>query len=122
MDEVFVGREREMAELCAGLQAALLGQGQVVLLAGEPGIGKTRLAIELAAEAQERGATVLTGQTYEWEGTPAYWPWVQLLRGYLRESEPRQVRDELGQAAATIAQLVPEVADLLPGLPALQQL
>jgi predicted ATPase len=62
----FVGREAELAALTADLEAALAGRGGMVLLAGEPGIGKTRLAEELAAQARARGALVLWGRC--WEG------------------------------------------------------
>ena len=61
----FVGRQREMAELNAALDRALSGQGQLVMLAGEPGIGKTRTAQELVAQAQAKGAKVLWGWCYE---------------------------------------------------------
>ena len=56
---VFIGRQRELAELKAALDRALSGQGQLVMLAGEPGIGKTRTIQELASYAENRGATVL---------------------------------------------------------------
>jgi predicted ATPase len=58
----YVGREAELAALAADLDAAVAGRGGVVLLAGEPGIGKTRLAEELAARAAARGALVLWGR------------------------------------------------------------
>ena len=56
---MFVGRQREMAELRAALDDALGGRGRLVMLAGEPGIGKTRTAQELAVLAKQRGAQVL---------------------------------------------------------------
>jgi MoxR-like ATPase len=56
-----VGRQREMDELKAALEDALAGHGRLVILAGEPGIGKTRTARELAAYAETRGAQVLWG-------------------------------------------------------------
>jgi eukaryotic-like serine/threonine-protein kinase len=80
----YVGRETELAALTADLQAAVAGRGGVVLLAGEPGIGKTRLAEELAAQATARGALVLWGCCWEGEGAPAFWPWVQVVRAYLQ--------------------------------------
>ncbi len=74
---VFVGRQRELAELESAVEAALIGQGRLVMLAGEPGIGKTRTAQELDSYAESRGAQVLWGWCSEEEGAPPYWPWVQ---------------------------------------------
>ena len=71
----FVGRQREMAELTAALDDALSGHGRMVMLVGEPGIGKTRTAQELAALAEEQGAQVFWGRCYEEQGAPPYWPW-----------------------------------------------
>lgn len=69
---VFVGRQREMAELRIALEDALSGQGRLVMLAGEPGIGKTRTAQELADHAETQGAQTLWGWCYEDEGAPPY--------------------------------------------------
>ena len=76
----FVGRQRELAALEAGLEAAFSGRGSVFLLVGEGGIGKTRLAEELCARAQRRGARAVWGSAWEEGGAPAYWPWVQVMR------------------------------------------
>ena len=73
---VFVGRQREMGELKACLEDALSGRGRLVMLVGEPGIGKTRTAQELATYAGLRSAQVLWGRCYEEQGMPPYWPWV----------------------------------------------
>ena len=77
----FVGRNRELDELRAGLDEAADGHGRVFLLGGEPGIGKTRLMQELAREAEQRGGRVTTGRCWEEGGAPAYWPWIQTVRG-----------------------------------------
>jgi DNA-binding SARP family transcriptional activator/tetratricopeptide (TPR) repeat protein len=114
----FVGRARELSEVVAGLEAALGGSGRIILLVGEPGIGKSRLAEELAVCARSRGARVLVGRCWEAGGAPAYWPWVQSLRTYVRESEPETLRAELGTGASELAQILPEVRELLVGLPA----
>ncbi len=66
----FVGRQREMGEMEAALDDALSGRGRLVMLAGEPGIGKTRTAQEVATYAEEKGARVLWGWCYEEEGAP----------------------------------------------------
>src|SRR5262249_4957556 len=96
---------------------AIAGRGGMVLLVGEPGIGKTRLAEELTDLARERGARALWGRCYEGEGAPALWPWVEILRAWLRRCEPDVARAALGPGAADIAQVVPEVRRLLPDLP-----
>jgi DNA-binding SARP family transcriptional activator len=112
----FVGRERELAELVGGLDDALAGRGRVFLLAGEPGIGKSRLAEELTADARARGARVLVGRCWEAGGAPAYWPWVEVLRAYVREAEPEPLRAQLGDGAADLAQLLPELRTLIPDI------
>jgi DNA-binding SARP family transcriptional activator len=108
----FVGRDAELAELTAGLDEAFAGRGRLFLLVGEPGIGKSRLAEELIARARVRGARVLVGRCWEAGGAPAYWPWVQSLRAYVREVEPNHLRDQLGSGAVDLAQLLPELREL----------
>ena len=112
----FVGRERELSELAGGLDDAFAGRGRLFLLAGEPGIGKSRLAEELIADARARGAHVLVGRCWEAGGAPAYWPWVQALRAYVRDAEPEPLRAQLGDRAADLAQLLPELRALLPDI------
>jgi DNA-binding SARP family transcriptional activator len=113
----FVGRERELAELVGGLDDAVAGRGRLFLVSGEPGIGKSRLAEELVAHARARGARVLVGRCWEAGGAPAYWPWVQALRAYVRQAERGALRAQLGAGAADLAHLVPELRELFPDLP-----
>jgi DNA-binding SARP family transcriptional activator len=113
----FVGREAELAELVSGLDDAFAGRGRLVLLGGEPGIGKSRLAEELMVLAKARGARVLIGRCWEAGGAPAYWPWVQSLRTYFREAAPDALRAQLGAGAADLSQMVPELRELLADLP-----
>jgi transcriptional regulator with AAA-type ATPase domain len=61
----FIGRDAELAVLDGALEAALAGIGQLVLIGGEPGIGKSRLAEELAHHARARGALVCVGRCWE---------------------------------------------------------
>jgi len=116
----FVGRAGELAALTADLDAAVGGHGGVVLVAGEAGIGKTRLVEELAARAIVRGAVVLWGRCWEGAGAPAFWPWVQVIRGYVQvqAEDLASLRHDLGAGAADIAQLVSAVHDRIPDLPA----
>jgi len=80
----FVGRGQELAELHGALDSALSGRGKLAMLVGEPGIGKTRTAQELASLAEAEGALVLWGRCVDEEGAPPYWPWLQCLRTYVR--------------------------------------
>jgi predicted ATPase len=114
----FVAREWELATLEAGLEDALAGRGRLFLLVGEAGIGKSRLADEFASRAKERGALVLWGRCWEAGGAPAYWPWVQSLRSYVRSRDPAALRVELEAQAPDLAQLLPELKDLISDLPA----
>jgi eukaryotic-like serine/threonine-protein kinase len=113
---VHIGREREVDQLCEAADLALAGRGQVVLISGEPGIGKTRLAEELTTYAQLRDALVLWGRCYEGEGAPAYWPWMQVIRAYSVDHDPGALAAAMGPGAADIAQIVSEVRRRLPGL------
>jgi len=113
---VFVGRQREMDELKAALEDALSGRGRLVMLVGEPGIGKTRTAQELASHAETLGFQVLWGRCYEEQGSPPYWPWVQPLRAYVQQRDPQQLRSEMGPGAADIAEIISEVREKLPDL------
>jgi len=112
----FVGREREMGELRAALEDAMSGRGRLVLLAGEPGIGKTRMTQELASHAEQQGAQVLWGWCYEEEGAPPYWPWVNPIRTYVQQCDAERLRSEMGPGASDIADVISEVGDKLPGL------
>src|SRR5258706_9376663 len=84
---VFVGREPELAELRTALAAAAGGHGRLLLLVGEAGIGKTRLAETLAAGAGAHGMEVAWGRCWEGDGAPPYWPWMQILRVLLRSRD-----------------------------------
>jgi class 3 adenylate cyclase len=113
---VFVGREREVDKLRAGLEDALAGRGRLLMVVGEPGIGKTRTAEELVTYARLRGARVMIGRAYEAEGAPAYWPWLQMARGVMEDADPIKLREQLGAGAADIARVVPDLRRLIPDL------
>jgi DNA-binding CsgD family transcriptional regulator/tetratricopeptide (TPR) repeat protein len=89
----------------------LAGARQLLLIAGEPGIGKTRCAEALADVAEDQGALVLWGRCREAAGAPPYWPWVQILRAYIEASSLDEVRLNMGTATKEIAALVPELLD-----------
>jgi tetratricopeptide (TPR) repeat protein len=113
----FVGRERELSELVYALEDAIAGRGRLFLLTGEPGIGKSHLAEELARRARARGVRVLVGRCWEAGGAPAYWPWVQALRSYAVERDHDELAAQLGSEAAAIAPILPELSDLAGELP-----
>ena len=114
----FVGREQELARLRTALDSAFSGHGGFVLLAGEPGIGKTRLAEELGIYAAFRGARVLIGCCHEDEAAPAYWPWVEIIRSYANDRDPGALMSEIGASAGDIARLVPAIGERVPNLSA----
>lgn len=114
--QIFVGRQQELVQLRAALDDTLSGRGQVVMLAGEPGIGKTRLAQELTFRAESLGAQVLWGRCYEHVGAPPYWPYVQPIRSYIGTVEAQQLSSQMGSGAADIAGIVPELREKLPDL------
>ncbi|HLZ68813.1 MAG TPA: AAA family ATPase [Dehalococcoidia bacterium] len=111
-----VGRSRERGALHQRLDAAAAGRGGVVLLAGEPGIGKTRLLTELAVEARGQGWDVLAGRAYEDEGLPPYLSFVEALRGHIRRTPPETLAAQLGDGAVDLARLLPELRGRLPEL------
>jgi DNA-binding SARP family transcriptional activator len=114
---VFVGRERELSGLVVALDDALSGQGRLVLVTGEPGIGKSRLGEELAGRARAVGAQVLGGRCWEAGGAPAYWPWVQAIRAYVRATDTELLRHQLGGSGGELATLLPELRGRFPDLP-----
>jgi DNA-binding winged helix-turn-helix (wHTH) protein/tetratricopeptide (TPR) repeat protein len=113
----FVGRERALRVGIAALEATIAGRGRTLLLVGEPGIGKTRTAEELAARAERLGVSVLVGRCFDGEGAPAFWPWVQVLRAATRQAEPSALAVDLGPGGPELAELVPEIRERLPHLP-----
>ena len=113
----FVARQRELEQLQASLARALGGDGGVVMVVGEPGIGKTRLCDEFAVHAKLRGAQVFKGHCYEGEGTVPYLPFVEALRHYARARPDAQLRAELSESAPELATLVTELRQRFPDLP-----
>jgi class 3 adenylate cyclase len=108
---IFVGRDEELERLLGLWKEAAAGERRVGLLAGEPGIGKTRLAVELAGAVRESGGVVLAGRCDEDLGVP-YQPFVEALRHYVSCAEERR----LGRYAGELARLLPELTDLVAGL------
>jgi transcriptional regulator with XRE-family HTH domain len=103
----FVGRQTELDALLAMLGAAREGNGGLALVSGEPGIGKTRLVLEVAEHAQAQGWRVLFGRATDVEGAPAYLPIVEALRTYADACPPETLRMQLAKVAPDVALLLP---------------
>jgi class 3 adenylate cyclase len=106
----FVGRSDTVAALEAEWRRVRERGLRVVVLAGEPGIGKTRLARELACTAHERGATVLAGSCHEESFVP-YQPFVEALRHYIACCPPAELAVQVTPRRAQLAAIVPELED-----------
>jgi ATP/maltotriose-dependent transcriptional regulator MalT len=104
------GRERELAVLVRALADSEAGTARVVWIGGEPGIGKTRLAEELAAAAASRRATVAWARCVEAETAPPYWPWAEAIRAFLQTV----TLEELHLPASCLDRLSALVPDLMP--------
>jgi predicted ATPase len=98
--------------------AARQGQAHVVLVAGEPGIGKTRLLEEIAVRAAHDGAIVLRGGASEAEGMPPYLPFLEALGRYIQETPPDLLRTQIASAPQVLTTLLPELIARLGDLPA----
>ncbi|MBA3764505.1 MAG: AAA family ATPase, partial [Actinobacteria bacterium] len=109
----FVGRGEETLGLDAAWQEARGGAPRVVLISGEPGIGKSTFAAHAANAAWGEGATVLFGRCDEESGVP-FQPWVESIAGYAEATQPNDLRGQLGSQAADLALLVPAIARQLP--------
>ena len=94
---VLIGRARELERLDAAIEAARRGDSRIVTLAGEAGVGKTRLVSELASRADALGMTTLVGGCIDLhEGSLPYAPVVEALRGFIRHGDPDEVADVIG--------------------------
>ena len=113
----FVGRETELAELRGALERLVGGQGSVVLIGGEPGVGKTRLTEQFVAEARACGCLTFLGHCYETEGTPSYIPFIETLERSARLVPRAAFREALGEAASEIARLMPELRRIFDDIP-----
>src|SRR5262245_59240437 len=113
----FTGRTAELRRLTRVLEEARAGHGGVVLLAGEPGIGKTRLLAEVAETARAQGALVPWGRCYEGEAARPFGPFAEALGEYVRTAAPEVLRSDLGAHAAPLTRLVPGLRERLPDVP-----
>ena len=109
LSPVLVGREVELIELEDALLAAIRGEGGMVLLAGEAGIGKTRLAAEAGSRARGLGMTVLSGACSESALAMPYLPFMEALGNHVARADVGSLRGKLGRSAAELGHLFPRL-------------
>ncbi len=106
---ILIGRDEELSRLEDALLSANRGEGQVVLLAGDAGMGKTRLANELAERALQQGMTVVLGGCSEAELALPYLPFLEAVGNHLAASDLEQIRERLGPVRRELAHLFPQL-------------
>jgi predicted ATPase/DNA-binding SARP family transcriptional activator len=113
-----VGRADEIARMQRAFARARSGQQRVIFVSGEPGIGKSRLARDFTRWGEDaRQATVLWGYCYEMSGLLPYQPLTEAIGAHARMQPPERLRAILGESAAHLAKIVPEIRSKLPELP-----
>ena len=109
----FVGREGELRKLQTTFEAAAHGRGALIMLVGEPGIGKTALCEQLASLVGESGGHPLIGHCYpEGSARVPYQPFVEALEHYARQRDADEVRAEMGSGVSAVARMVPGLRHL----------
>ncbi len=116
--QAFVGRTLELDRLNRAVDEALGGHGSLVMLAGEPGIGKTRLAQRAGEYGGLRGAQMLLGQCHETQGGVPYLPFIEAIRQHVQVRADEDLRDQLGSVGPAVARVVSEVTTRLEIEPA----
>ena len=114
----FVGRRDELTRLERSLAAAAAGRGGLVLVTGEPGIGKTRSLEQFAQRARELGAQVLSGACYDGDSGPPFGPFAEAIAAHAKRAERGELERDLGGYAATLAILAPDLRERLAGIAA----
>jgi tetratricopeptide (TPR) repeat protein/archaellum biogenesis ATPase FlaH len=110
----FVGRESELKQLQSAFDGAISGQGALMMVTGEPGIGKTALCEQLSTYVTLRGGRTLVGHCYEAGSLSLpYLAFVEALRSYALSRDPKDLKEELGSGAADVARIVSEIRELL---------
>src|SRR5689334_18225168 len=113
----YVGRQHELTHIWSQYKAASTGSARVVLLSGEPGIGKTRLLEEFTALAMDDGAIILRGSASDFEAMPPYLPFIEALGQYIHATSPDRLREQVATAPQILASILPELTTRLGELP-----
>ena len=114
----FVGRETERGVIRAAIDRAQSGYGSLIMLGAGPGVGKTRLAIEMAEHASQVGFQCSVGHCYERDEPFPYLPFVEILESHLAQAASlNEYRRQMGDNAAELAQLVPSFRRIFPDIP-----
>src|SRR6266702_2284146 len=121
LERALVGRQRELTALWSQFEKTTAGCLHVTMVAGEPGIGKTRLLHEVAERVEQFGGLVLRGGASEAEGMPPYLPFLEALGGYIRTAPLEQLRTQADSIAPILATILPELplrlGELAPSYP-----
>lgn len=118
----FIGRQHELTLIWSQYKVASTGSARVVLLSGEPGIGKTRILEEFTALATDDGATILRGSASDFEAMPPYLPFIEALGQYVHATPPDRLREQVATAPQILASILPELTTRLGELPATYQI
>jgi predicted ATPase len=114
----FVGRESEGRAIRRVIDRALTGQGSIVMLWDGPGVGKSRLAVEMAEYASRIGFRCSVGHCYERDEPPPYLPFAEIIEGNLGQAASLDdYRGQMGPYAAEMAQIAPSLRRIFPDLP-----
>ena len=113
----FVGRAAEIERLIGHFEEVQAGRGALVMLVGEPGIGKTRILEEFSDIARNARATVLWGRCYEGEWAPPYGPFAEAIADHAHNVEPEELRQNLGFGGPPLARLVSALRERLSDIP-----
>src|SRR5713226_6256282 len=114
----FVGRESEVSAIRAAIDRALSGHGSIVMLGGGPGVGKTRLAMEMSEYASRVGFRCVVGHCYERDEPVPFLPFVEIIEGHLAQAASLEDhRRRIGDNAAELAQIAPSLRRVFPDIP-----
>src|SRR5262249_26347845 len=114
--DVLLGRDEVIGHFVSVLEAATAGRGGAFMIAGDPGIGKTHLLEHCADRMRTRGTTARTGRCYEGAGSPAFCPWIQILRAHFAAEHAVDEYADVLTDLAEISRIVPEVRSRFPGI------